>query len=75
MKNYKTVVGLLCSFCGLAFGARVLHSQEKASPSTVQVHMVITDQAFSDSSEVPVVVRQNFSRDPKRGGSWWRVSR
>jgi hypothetical protein len=55
MKNYKAVLGLLCAFCISAIGAQVLHSQEKAAPSSVQVHMVITDQAMSDSSEVPVL--------------------
>jgi hypothetical protein len=55
MKTYKVVFGLLCTFCALAIGARMLHSQDKTTPSTVQVHMVITDQAFSDNSEVPVL--------------------
>jgi hypothetical protein len=55
MKTYKVVLGLLCAFCVLAIGARMLHSQDKTTPSTVQVHMVITDQAFSDNSEVPVL--------------------
>jgi len=45
--------------CGLAMGAPALHSQEKAAPSTLQVHMVITDQAFSDNSEVPVLRQDN----------------
>ena len=55
MKTYKAVFGLVCTFCALAMGARMLHSQEKTTPSTVQVHMVVTDQAFSDNSEVPVL--------------------
>jgi hypothetical protein len=55
MKTYKVVLGLLCIFCALAIGARMLHSQEKAASSSVQVHMVITDQAMSDNSEVPVL--------------------
>jgi hypothetical protein len=55
MKTYKVVLGLVCTFCVFAIGPRVLHSQEKATPGTVQVHMVITDQAFSDNSEVPVL--------------------
>jgi hypothetical protein len=59
MKSYKVVLGLFYTFCALAVGARVLHSQEKAAPSTVQVHMVITDQAFSDNSEVPVLRPDN----------------
>jgi hypothetical protein len=37
----------------------MVYSQEKAAPSTVQVHMVITDQAFNDSSEVPVLRQDN----------------
>jgi hypothetical protein len=36
----------------------MVYSQGKAAPGTVQVHMVITDQAFNDGSEVPVL-RQN----------------
>lgn len=55
MKAYKDFIGLFCTFCVLAVGAGVLHSQEKAAPSTVQVHMVITDQTFSDNSEIPVL--------------------
>jgi hypothetical protein len=55
VKTYKVVFGLLCTFCALAIGARMLHSQEKATPGTAQVHMVITDQAFSDNSELPVL--------------------
>jgi hypothetical protein len=55
VKTYKVVLGLVCTFCILAIGARMLHSQEKTTPSTLQVHMVITDQAMSDNSEVPVL--------------------
>jgi hypothetical protein len=55
MKTLKVALGLFCTLCGLAISARVLHSQEKAAPSTVQVHMVITDQALTDSNEVPVL--------------------
>jgi hypothetical protein len=55
MKPSKFLLGLFFTFCMLAVGARVVHSQEKTTPSTVQVHMVITDQAFSDNSEVPVL--------------------
>jgi hypothetical protein len=55
MKIYKVVFGLVCTFCVLAICARTLQSQEKTTPSTVQVHMVITDQAFSENSEVPVL--------------------
>ncbi len=55
MKNYKAVLGLVFACSVLAIGAQVLHSQEKAAPSSVQVHMVITDQAMNDNSEVPIL--------------------
>lgn len=59
MRTRKVGFGLLIIICGLAVSAPALHSQEKAAPSTVQVHMVITDQAFSDNSEVPVLRQDN----------------
>jgi hypothetical protein len=59
MSICKAAPGLLGTFCVLALSAGILHSQEKAAPSTVQVHMVITDQAFSDSSEVPALRPEN----------------
>jgi hypothetical protein len=55
MKTFKAVLGLFCTLCGLAISARVLPSQEKAARSTVQVHMVITDQRLTDTNEVPVL--------------------
>jgi hypothetical protein len=55
MKTDKILLSLALTFGTLAMTARVMHSQEKAAPGTVQVHMVITDQALSDNSEVPVL--------------------
>jgi hypothetical protein len=55
MKTYKTVSSLALAFGTLTMTARVMHAQEKAAPGTVQVHMVITDQALSDNAEVPVL--------------------
>jgi hypothetical protein len=55
MKTYKTLLGLSSTLCLLALSARMVHSQETATPSTVQVHLVITDQAQSDNTEVPVL--------------------
>jgi len=55
MKNYKAAIVLVGACCVLALGVRIVYSQEKAAPSTAQVHMVITDQAFNDDSEVPVL--------------------
>jgi hypothetical protein len=51
----KVALGLFGASCLLALSARVVYSQDKATPSTVQVHMVITDQALSDNSEIPAL--------------------
>lgn len=55
MKTYKILLGLSGSLCLLALSARMVHSQEATSPTSVPVHMVITDQALSDNSEVPAL--------------------
>src|SRR5215467_11237190 len=53
MNKYWAIA--LASVCFvLALGVRVVYSQGN-QPSTVQVHMVITDQTFNDSNEVPVL--------------------
>jgi hypothetical protein len=59
MKICKVALGLFSTLSLLAVSARIMHSQEKAAPSTVQVHMVITDQALSDNSEVPALRPEN----------------
>jgi hypothetical protein len=55
MKTYKTLLGMTAALCLLAFCAQIVHSQGAATASTVQIHMVITDQALSDNSEVPAL--------------------
>src|SRR5580704_13587943 len=60
MKIYKILLGLCGMLCLLALSARMVHSQETAAASTAQVHMVITDQAMSDSSEVPALRPDNI---------------
>jgi hypothetical protein len=59
MRTYWVVLGLLATSCALALNARIAQSQEKTTSSTVQVHMVITDQAFSDDSEIPALRPDN----------------
>jgi hypothetical protein len=56
MKIYKVALGLVGTICALAMSASIARSQQKAALSPVQVHMVITDQALSDSSEVILVM-------------------
>src|SRR6266851_3033584 len=55
MNNYKIASGLCGVICVLALSAGIAHPQVRATFSTVQVHMVITDQAFSDNNEPPVL--------------------
>jgi hypothetical protein len=59
MNIHNGVLLLLGTACTLALGAEIVHSQQKAAPSTVQVHLVITDQAFNDDSEIPVLRTEN----------------
>src|SRR5439155_16221465 len=55
MKSYGVAIAVLTGTCALALGVRVIHSQGKASPGTVQVHLVVTDQGLNDTNEIPVL--------------------
>jgi hypothetical protein len=55
MKTHRILLGLSGALCLLALSVRIAHSQESSALSTAQVHMVITDGAMNDSSEVPVL--------------------
>ncbi|MGD0543534.1 MAG: hypothetical protein ABSB65_03910 [Candidatus Acidiferrales bacterium] len=60
MNSYKLLSAWLVVMVALGLKAASVHSQEKASsPSTVQVHMVITDEAVRDNGEVPVLRPEN----------------
>jgi len=72
MKTYKSLLGMAATLCLLAFCVRIVHSEETATASTVQVHMVITDQALSDNSEVPALRPDNIK--VKQGKGTLKVS-
>jgi hypothetical protein len=59
MKANKMAGGLFSAICVLALSARIAHPQVKVTPSLVQVHMVITDQPFTENGEIPVLMEQN----------------
>ena len=60
MQNSRVVLGWLILFASLGFGARILYSQDKAAaPGTVQVHMVITDEAVREGTDVPILRPEN----------------
>jgi hypothetical protein len=52
MRNY-TRGRLLVAFCLCALNSRAAFPQEKAAPSTAEVHVVITDLAVQSDSELP----------------------
>jgi hypothetical protein len=60
MNNFRYLLALLIALALLGFGTRIVSSQEKPSASSaVQVHMVITDEALRDDSEVPILRPEN----------------
>jgi hypothetical protein len=60
MNNFRHLLTSLIALTLFGFGARMISSQENpGAPSTVQVHMVITDEALRDDSEVPILRSEN----------------
>jgi hypothetical protein len=60
MKSYKFLLGWLVALGALGFGVRAVHSQDKTGvSSTVQVHMVITDESVRGDGEVPILRPEN----------------
>jgi hypothetical protein len=60
MNNLRHRFAFLIALALLGFGARIVSPQESpAASGTVQVHMVITDQAVRDDSEVPILRPEN----------------
>jgi hypothetical protein len=55
MKGYRSVLGLLGIVCALTLTAPTVHSQANSAPGSVQVHLVITDEAVSGDSELPTL--------------------
>jgi hypothetical protein len=55
MKSYRVAIAVITLCCAMAWGVRDVYSQGEASPGTVQVHLVITDQAANDSSDAPAL--------------------
>lgn len=53
MKIGKIAVTVFSALCVIAFIRQAAHSQEKSASNTVQVHVVITDAALREDSELP----------------------
>ena len=72
MKNHKAKLALLSVFCVLAFMGQYARSQQKAAPSGVQVHMVITDVALREDAELPRLQKEDVK--VKQGRSFLQVT-
>jgi hypothetical protein len=59
MKKYSAALAVVGAFFLMAVGARIAYSQAKPASGTVQVHLVITDQAVNDDSEMPSLTAGN----------------
>src|SRR5580658_2241355 len=60
MNNFRHLLTFLIAVALLGYGAHIVSSQENpGASSTVQVHMVITDEALRDDSEVPILRPEN----------------
>jgi hypothetical protein len=60
MNAYRLLSRGLVALALLGFGARIVSSQESpAASGTVQVHMVITDQAVREDTEIPILRPEN----------------
>lgn len=71
MTKNSVVLTMVGAICLVAVGTRIAHSQGKSPSSTVQVHMVITDQALNDNNEPTALNPENVQ--VKQGKNALRV--
>lgn len=72
MRRYRQVRRLLIAFCLCALNVRAAFPQEKAAPSTAEVHVVITDLAVQSDSELPRLRRDEVK--VKQGKTFLQVT-
>lgn len=72
MKTCKTVLSLVGALCLTGVSTQPAHSQEKTPSKTVQVHMVITDSALREDSELPRLQKEDVK--VKQGKSFLQVT-
>jgi hypothetical protein len=71
MNNYKAVFGSLSTLCLLMFAAQIAHSQDKSAQGTVQVHLVVTNEAVR-GDDVPTL--QQGDVKVKQGKNFLKVN-
>jgi hypothetical protein len=72
MQSCKAVTILFGACWFLAVGEYTARSQEKPAPGTIQVHVVITDEALQVDKELPPLQREDVK--VKQGKSFLRVT-
>src|SRR5215469_3217343 len=72
MRNSRQVRRLLVAFCLCGLNVPAAFSQEKAAPSTAEVHVVITDLAVQSDSELPRLRRDEVK--VKQGKTFLQVT-
>jgi hypothetical protein len=72
LKRYKTLLILIGALGLLVLGEQKVRSQEKASQSTVQVHVVITDEALQTDKELPPLKPEDVK--VKQGKNFLKVT-
>src|ERR1700752_1057880 len=59
MKSHRLAVGVVAACCVITLGVGGLYSEGKKPSATVQVHLVITDQALNNDREAAVLRQDN----------------
>jgi len=71
MKNYRAILGSLSTLCLLMFAAQVMQSQDKSAPGSVQVHLVVSNEA-ARGEDVPTL--QQGDVKVKQGKNFLQVN-
>jgi hypothetical protein len=71
MKTYEAVLGSLSTLCLLMLIAQTTHSQDKGAQGTVQVHLVVTNEA-ARGDDVPTL--QQGDVKVKQGKNFLKVN-
>lgn len=71
MRTYKAVIGSLSTLCLLMLTAQTTHSQDKGAQGTVQVHLVVTNEA-ARGDDVPTL--QQGDVKVKQGKNFLKVN-
>jgi hypothetical protein len=72
MKHTQRMLVLVFAIGMLTFHTCIIGAQEKAAPSTVQVHLVITDMAVRSDSELPRLKQEDVK--VKQGRTFLQVT-